>query len=109
MRYSLWDTSIGSRLGRYSSEEDALAFIRTMLATYPREKLRMLSLNWRDEHGTVGEARTGDDLLDRAEEGATKPASLMAGSSSSSTATSTSEAGTRNSAMAASSAKRGGT
>lgn len=68
MRYSLWDTRIGSQLGRFDSEEDALAFVRTLIATQPREQLSSLSLNWRDADGNVGEARTGEDVLARAEE-----------------------------------------
>lgn len=69
-RYSLWDTRIGSQLGRFDSEEDVLTFVRTLLATRPRESLNNLSSNWRDADGNVGEAITGEGLLDLAERGA---------------------------------------
>jgi hypothetical protein len=79
MQYSLWDTEIGSRLGRFRTKEDALAFVGTMLATYPRAKLRETSLNWRDEHGNCGEAITGEVLLARAERAAAKGEPITAG------------------------------
>ena len=65
--YSLWDTKIGSRIDRFASEQEALLFVRTMIATYPREKLTDLSLTWRDDVGNVGEERAGTDLLADAE------------------------------------------
>jgi hypothetical protein len=66
MKFSLWDTEIGNRLGRFDTQEEALAFVRTMLATYPREKLRDLSLGWRDEED-CGHEIAGDALLALAE------------------------------------------
>lgn len=110
MRYSLWDTEIGSRLGRFPSEAEALAFVRTLLATYPRQKLRNLSLNWRDEQGNVGGARTGDDLLDRAEEAAKQrePVKTGGGSHHATGTSGSSGTGSGNVPMAASPAERGG-
>lgn len=62
MIFSLWDTEIGSRLGQFATEEEALTFVRTMIATYPRETLRDLSLSWQDDAGG-GHEIVGDDLL----------------------------------------------
>ncbi len=81
MRYSIWDVETTNRLGRFESEEEALAFVRTMLATYPREKLLDLSLSWRDENDEVVEPVTGEALLDRAEK-AVKQQPVTAGSRS---------------------------
>lgn len=72
MKYSVWDTEIGNRLGRFDTEGDALGFVRTMIATYGREKLGDLSLDWRNEHGVCEEV-VGDALLDRAEDAVAKP------------------------------------
>ena len=109
MKYSLWDTEIGSRLGRFDSEDEALAFVRMLMATYDRAKLGDLSLNWHDEHGNIGDEVTGDDLLRRAEEGARKQEPVKAGGGSYDAAgTSTSSGGgVGNLPMAASSRKRG--
>ena len=62
--YSVWDVEIGSRLGTFASQEEALIFIRTMAATYPREKLHGLSFNWEDAEGRFGKEVVGNDLLD---------------------------------------------
>lgn len=78
MKYSVWDTEIGNRLGRFDTEGDALAFIRTMIAAYGREKLGDLSLDRLDEHG-VSEELVGDALLDRAEDAVAKPEPAQVG------------------------------
>lgn len=62
--YSVWDVDIGSRLGTFSSQEEALTFVRAMAATYPREKLQGLSFNWEDPEGQFGREVVGDALLD---------------------------------------------
>ncbi len=79
MIYSLWNTKIGHRHGRFETEEEALAYVRTLLSGYDRAKLADLSLNWRDEDGNVGEEITGEDLLRRAEEAAKKREPVKAG------------------------------
>jgi hypothetical protein len=83
MKVSLWDTEIGNRLGRFATEEEALGFVRTMLATYPREKLGDLSLSWRDDEDR-GHEVAGADLLDRAERAAKTREPVKAGGGSSS-------------------------
>jgi hypothetical protein len=109
MKYSLWDTEIGSRLGRFDSADEALAFVRTLMATYDRAKLRDLSLNWRDEHGNIGEEVTGEDLLCRAEEGAREREPVKAGGSYDAAGTNaSSRGGASNRPMAASPPKRNG-
>jgi len=108
-KYSLWDTKIGSRIDRFASEHEALAFVRTMIATYPREKLIDLSLNWRDDLDNVGQERTGEDLLSYAEGVSERRNPVGAGNSSYGAGTSgTSDHGGSNQTVAASGIERSG-
>lgn len=66
--YHLWNRRIGSRLGRFASAEEARAFVRGLGLSYPDHDIGELSLNWDDGSGNVGQARTGQAILDGADD-----------------------------------------
>ena len=46
MTYHLWDTDIGRYFGRFDTEDEALGFVRTLLAQYGEAYAADLTLNW---------------------------------------------------------------
>jgi hypothetical protein len=68
MHYRLWDTDIGHLFGRFETEQEALAFVATLVASYGRGYADDLSLNWEDASGAFGEPLSGAALLARVDE-----------------------------------------
>ena len=67
MHYDLWDVETGNYLGRYGSEEEALAVVRALVAHYGAAYADDLNLGAEDDAGNYGEPLSGAALLDRLE------------------------------------------
>ncbi len=68
MTYNLWDTEVGRLFGAYDTEEEALALVRTLVATYGAGYADDLTLGHRRADGSAGEPQSGAVLVARAEE-----------------------------------------
>jgi hypothetical protein len=66
MYYELWDVATGNCIGRYGSEVEALARVRSLLAHYGSDYARDLELTEEDELGNFHGTITGVDLSARA-------------------------------------------
>lgn len=67
MRYDLWDVATGGYLGRYGTEEEALAVARVLVREYSPAYADDLNLGAEDEAGRFGEPLSGAALLSRIE------------------------------------------
>jgi hypothetical protein len=66
MHYDLWDVETGNYLGRYATEEEALAVVRALVEQYGDHYADDLNLGMEDDAGNVGEPLSGPALLARA-------------------------------------------
>lgn len=80
MTYKLWDTDIGRLFGAYDTEDEALALVRTLVATYGADYAGDLTLGHRRADGSIGEPLSGAALVARAEEVAARHEGVAGGS-----------------------------
>jgi hypothetical protein len=71
MRYDLLDIETGNLYGRFRTEDEALAFVRSLVDANGPAIAETLALGGRDDAGRVLATRTGTELTRRAEETAT--------------------------------------
>ena len=69
MTYELWDVATGNCIGRFGSEIDALARVRTLLDHFGPGYADDLELGVEDESATFLGSRTGALLVAQAEAG----------------------------------------
>lgn len=67
MHDDLWDVETGNYLGRYASEEEALAVVRALVRRYGPAYAADLSLGAEDETGRFDQPISGGPLLARLE------------------------------------------
>lgn len=67
MRYDLWDVGNGGYLGRYGTEEEALAVVRVLVREYGPAYAYDLNQGAEDDAGRFGEPLSGAALLARIE------------------------------------------
>lgn len=68
MLYRLWDTDIGHMYGAFDSEDEALALVRTLVSSYGDTIATDLTLSYERQDGTNEPARSGAELVRRANE-----------------------------------------
>ena len=66
MRYDLWDIDTGNLHGNFSTEEEALDLVRTLVAAFGAEFAEDLQLGGRDDAGQPFAPIGGAALLRRA-------------------------------------------
>lgn len=74
MTYNLWDAEVGKYLGRYTSEDEALGVVRSLVDHYGDHYAESLSLGRVADDGTILEPITGPDLAARARTVTKRPA-----------------------------------
>ena len=67
MHYELWDIATGNCVGRYSSENEAMSRVRSLLAQIGAAYAEELELLEEDDLGNFRSTASGATLIDRAE------------------------------------------
>jgi hypothetical protein len=67
MHYELWDVATGNCVGRYDSEADAMARVRSLIGQIGSPYADDLELLEEDEFGNLRGKATGASLIARAE------------------------------------------
>jgi hypothetical protein len=65
-RYDLLDRDTGNLVGRFASEDEALAFVRALIETNGEDVAETIVLGGRDDHGHVLPVESGAALARRA-------------------------------------------
>jgi hypothetical protein len=65
MHYDLWDVETGNYLGRYATEEEALAVVRALIEQYGDGYADDLNLGAEDDAGSFSGPLSGSALLAR--------------------------------------------
>lgn len=68
MHYEVWDVDINRLFGTFDTEDDALAFVRTLVSRYGRDYAKDLALGCERDDSSVSEPLYGEDLLCRVDE-----------------------------------------
>ena len=67
MNYELWDVETGNCLGWFTAEDEALAFVRSLLDRYGTNYADALELGTEDAQGNFLGSSSGASLIARAE------------------------------------------
>ncbi len=67
MHFDLWDVATGNYYGRFSTEDEALVLVRTLVREYGPAYADDLNLGAEDDEGRFAEPLSGAALLDRIE------------------------------------------
>ena len=70
--FDLWDIESGNLIGTFEDEQEALAFVRSLLSANGLAYANALDLGWMDPDGRSRTVATGAVLVERAH--ATEPA-----------------------------------
>ncbi len=74
MRYRVWDTDINRLFGTYDTEDEALAFVGTLVARYGAAYAEDLAMGCERDDGSFTEPLSGTALLERLDESAARRA-----------------------------------
>lgn len=68
MHYEVWDVDINRLFGTFKTEDDAMAFVRTLVRRYGRDYVKDLAMGCERNDGSLADPLYGEDLLRRVDE-----------------------------------------